>query len=237
MPVGTNTYMGLAVPRYGESEIMQESAQDVLTFQHSSANAGNFLVLRDKVSSGTESSLTGHSSLYREVNAGEGASGTDQDLFKIDGSGSLVGVSTVLGDNLFNGWRQPVVETTVDVTLTEADSGTLYVVSTAVATSMTFELPTGSGVPGTWYDFFVSTLAATGDVRIAASSLVAADIHLPGATSIVSTFAAITPENVLGAHFCRLTAATSLLWIMEHNGTYSSQSTLGQGNWIAGSTG
>ena len=228
MPVGTGTYKGLAVPRYDESEIVQQTTLDALTLQHSSANAGNFLVFRDNVSS-------------EQPLKGEGSTVTASDLLKIDGSGSVVGASTVLGDATIAGYRRPVVESTVGQELTIAQSGTLFIVSSAVGTSLTFDLPTGSGVPGTWYDFWCSSDVTSGDVRIAASSGVAAKIHMVGAgSSAASSQAAITvgtqAAGNLGSFFGRVTAATSLLWLFEANSGYSSISTLAQNDWKAGST-
>jgi len=139
-----------------------------------------------------------------------------------------------------SGFKRTVVESTArSGTLTIAESGTLFVVSSAVGTSLTFDLPVGSGVPGTWYEFWLSSDVTSGDVRIAASSAVAAKIHGYGdGTSAVSTFAAITPVTTaaLGSFFARLTAVTSLLWAAEFNGGYSSVTTLSAGTWAAGST-
>ncbi len=236
MPVGINTYKGLAVPRYGESELLQQTTNDLLTMQHSSANAGNFLVLRDRIS--TVAGLT----------FADGSTVTGSDLFKIDGSGSLVAASTVLGDATMAGLRRPVVESTVGQTLTIAQSGTLFVVSSAVGTSLTFDLPVGSGVPGTWYEFWVSSHSEIGDVRVSVSSLVAAKLHgtavissaSGAASSVVSTFASLTPmllgDGNFGSRYLRVTALTSLLWAFETNGGYSSASSLGAGMWQAGST-
>ena len=104
---------------------------------------------------------------------------------------------------------------------------------------MTFDLPVGDGVPGTWYEFFVSSVALDGDVRISASSDVAAKIHGYGTgTSEISTFASITMASTatLHSHFARLTAVTSMLWAFEHAGGYSSVTSLGAAQWQVGST-
>ncbi|KKN15576.1 hypothetical protein LCGC14_0984610 [marine sediment metagenome] len=226
MPIGVNTYKGLGVPLYGESEILQESTLDILTLQHSSAQAGNFLVLRDKVSSAGG-------------NFGQGSTDTAFDLFKINADGDIVIASTVLGDGTIKGFKRPVVESTVGQALTIAQSGTLFVVSSAVGTSMTFDLPVGAGVPGTWYEFFVSSVALTGDVRISASSDVAVKIHGYGdGTSEISTFASITMASTgtFHSHFARLTAVTSMLWAFESAGGYSSVTSLSAGMWQVGST-
>jgi len=56
-----NSYKGLAVPLDGESKIQQVSTKDVLTFEHSTANAGRFITFRDSINSslnGNGSTLT-----------------------------------------------------------------------------------------------------------------------------------------------------------------------------------
>ena len=53
MTVGVNTYDGLAVPLFGESEIIgQTAATDILTITGASSQSGDFLTLRD--TNGTE---------------------------------------------------------------------------------------------------------------------------------------------------------------------------------------
>lgn len=53
MTVGTKTYLGIAVPLFGESEIVQQTAAtDLLTLTGAGSQSGDFLVARN--SSGTE---------------------------------------------------------------------------------------------------------------------------------------------------------------------------------------
>lgn len=53
MTVGNKTYMGNAMPIYGEAEIVQETlATDILTITGATSQSGDFLVCRN--SSGTE---------------------------------------------------------------------------------------------------------------------------------------------------------------------------------------
>lgn len=53
MTVGTNTYMGLAVPIAGESEIKQQTVgNDILTITGKTSQTGDFLVCR--IAAGTE---------------------------------------------------------------------------------------------------------------------------------------------------------------------------------------
>lgn len=48
MTAGSSTYMGMAVPIYGESIIKQQTAAtDVLTIQGANGQSGDFLVIRD----------------------------------------------------------------------------------------------------------------------------------------------------------------------------------------------
>lgn len=48
-----DTYKNLGVPRYGETEVRQQSTADIWTLTHSSANAGKFLVGRDFLAEGS----------------------------------------------------------------------------------------------------------------------------------------------------------------------------------------
>lgn len=53
MTVGTKSFMGLAVPLYGESQIAQQTAAtDILTITGAGSQSGDFIVCRN--SSGTE---------------------------------------------------------------------------------------------------------------------------------------------------------------------------------------
>jgi hypothetical protein len=48
MTVGTSTYMGLAVPLFGEAKIVQTTgATDILTIEGGDGQTGDFVVLRD----------------------------------------------------------------------------------------------------------------------------------------------------------------------------------------------
>lgn len=226
MALGNDSYKGLGLPAYGNTRMTGVSTADILTLQHSSANQGNFLVLRDAASSVFPQSTI-------DVN----------DILRISVAGNITNLGT---GGAMAGFKRPVVLTTVSRVLTPEESGTLFVVSSAVGTSMTFDLPApGTNPAGVWYEFWVTSAAATnGDVRIAATSASAAAIHGLGlvssaaGTSIISTFAAITPLTTaaLGSYWCRLTAVTSLLWAMEDNSGYSTESTLGAGQWSLGST-
>lgn len=47
MPEGNSTYMGLAVPIYGEAEILQKTAaNDILTLTKVTASSGDYLVMQ-----------------------------------------------------------------------------------------------------------------------------------------------------------------------------------------------
>jgi len=52
MAEGVNTYMGLAVPLFGESEIVaQTAANDILTITGATSHTGDFLVCQDSTGS------------------------------------------------------------------------------------------------------------------------------------------------------------------------------------------
>lgn len=225
MALGTDTYKGLGLLKQGNALIRGLTTAEVLTIEHSSHNQGNFLVLRDSPVS----------SIFPDSTA------TDLDLLRFTGSGGMTAIPVAAGDAEITGFRHPVVESTVGQALTVLQSGTLFVVSSAVGTSMTFDLPVGSDVPGTWYEFWLSSDITSGDVRIAASSNVAAKIHasMLDASSLISTYAAVTIFSTarLGSFFARITALTSLLWLFENNsGNGSSVSTLTQITWKVAST-
>lgn len=224
MPRGTDFYTGLGLPTHGNTLMRGRTTADILTIEHSTVNQGNFLVLRDSPVS----------SLFPNATA------TDLDILRIDAGGSFVGVSTVVGDNVMQGMKRRIVDTSVTTALRVEDSGTLFVVSSLAVSTMTFELPTGSGVPGVYYDFWFSSRNIAAPIRIAASSLVAAQIHGVGqGTSVISTFAAIAAESTAGATFIRLAAATSLVWVMYPGGGFYSSgdsSFSNGGQWIVGST-
>lgn len=236
MPLGQDAYKGLGLPAVGNAALGGVSTADVLTLEHSTADQGLFMTFRDAASSLDPLS-----------------SNEERDLLRLSAGGNIIGRSTVEGDNVLTGFHMPVVLTTVSRVLTVLESGTLFAVTSAVGTSMTFDLPApGTNPAGVWYEFFVSSAAALdeGDVRIAATSATAAAIHGHGlvttvagaGTSVISTFAAITPLSTNGSSgtefsfWCRLTALTSLLWVMENNAGYSSKSTLGAAQWRLGST-
>lgn len=228
MALETNTYKSLGLPTRGNTRLTGVSTADIYTLQHSSANQGNFLTLRDAASSVFPDSTV-----------------TANDILRVTEGGGITAISTVLGDVSIQGYRKPVIESTAVTVLTEANSGTLFVVSSAVGTSFQWRLPTGSGVPGVFYEFWMTSDITSGDVKISASSDVVAKIFASGldGTSVISTFALVTPDTDAGGNFAsffaRLTAVTSLLWMMETNqGGASSVSTLNSpGKWKVGSTG
>lgn len=66
MAEGSETYNGLAVPLFGESEIQQQTvASDILTLTGGASQTGDFLVMQD--SSGTELVVFGSSGLITAV--------------------------------------------------------------------------------------------------------------------------------------------------------------------------
>ena len=111
MAIGVNTYKGLGVPRYGESEMRQESSLDMLTLTHSTLAGGDFLVLRGNVP--------------------EGSTVTAQDVYSISSAGAIQGSVRPTID----------ITTADATTLTQQQSGSLIIVAANTDTSVAINLP------------------------------------------------------------------------------------------------
>ena len=111
MTVGINSYKGLGVPRYGESEMRQETSADMLTMTQSTLDGGDFLVLRSNVP--------------------EGSTVTGLDVYSISSAGAEAGgVQPVI-----------TLTTAVDFQITSTMSGSLLHMPGGNATSMGVLLP------------------------------------------------------------------------------------------------
>jgi len=96
MATGLKTYEGLAVPLLGEATIKQQTAaDDILTMQGTTAQSGDFLVLRNV--SQTELSYFDSNGAFNAVGAAGGA-------------GVILGKGTV-GQTAFARLRLPILET------------------------------------------------------------------------------------------------------------------------------
>ena len=133
---------------------------------------------------------------------------------------------------------------TATLELTEAESGAIFFVPTVSTAKLS--LPRISSLRlGLNYEVFFSTFDALADFNIVSTNDSSADIALVGRTSALSTASAITPASSVGTAAVRLTAVSSVRWMMENisAGRPSSANTSDLttvdtiiGNWFVGTT-
>ncbi len=142
MPLSSvlGSYKGLGVPLFGESRILQDSTKDIITLEHSSANAGRFVTFRDSLSSGN--SVGGVSTKAT----------SDLSWFNADGEfvGSVVAKQTQVA----------ITGATTLTALTTANAYRLNVISTQAASSVFITLPSsGSCEVGMWIEILHNSTA------------------------------------------------------------------------------
>ncbi len=229
MAIGVNTYKGLGVPRYGESEMRQESSLDMLTMTHSTLDGGDFLTLRGNVP--------------------EGSTVTGQDVLSITSAGAVVGSEQSTVNNwsisetgAFAGYKRPVTTVssatngTTIYQLPTTLSGHLIVVDGGTQGLSVLLPPAVAGLEYTVYQS--SDHPATIDV--VCSSDDADDIILPGGNStLMTTAAALAPQSTIAGAMCRFTAINGARWIadvsLNSSGITSAVAEIG-GSWIAGTS-
>jgi hypothetical protein len=219
-PIGQDSYNGLCVPLYGEHTAVQvNSSNAVRTFMHSADNTGRFLMFMDYSTyydDQTPSSVI-TDLVVADIDADGGfrsVSGTSVKM-EMNSTGLYGGSTLIIGTSgkLQTERRIPVTTVasgTTGVTVTSADSGTLYLLSSANSTCH-IRL-TSTPFPGMYIDVFQNSTAA-GDVTI----LTGATGDSQGFVFYVSTgdfqsTAGIT-NATSGVMFFRVTALTSgSLW-------------------------
>lgn len=202
-----NSYKGLALPNAGEARMKQVSTKDMLTLEHSSANAGRFFTFRDSLSSAGA--------------RGEGSTVASADLSYFDADGRFVGPVV-----------KPVVTlTTVSQDLTSAHSGALLIVGEC-GTPAAYGLPKNP-TPGTFYEVYVSSQDAAGDVSINSTNDSSAGVEMSAISTNAGTAEGISPGSTVGTHFVRITAISSVVWYAEPGYSFS---TAGYGAWVIGTT-
>lgn len=218
MAIGVNTYKGLGVPRYGESEMRQESSLDVLTMTHSTLDGGRFLVLRNSV---TEGSTVTDQDVAAITSAGgfQSLSGTTVQ-FELNTSGIFRGTTQIMGQN--GGLIRQVISPTTGANFQVTSTMNGAIIDTGIndGTSMLVLCPVNP-TPGFWFSVYVSTQDAVGDVQINTTADSSAKIMLPGYTSAVSTGDAIEPGTTLGNHYVTMTAVSSILWLADESNGYA----------------
>ena len=220
MPVGSDTYRGLALPNQGEAELRGRSTDlDLLTLTGPSSQARDFLVLRSQVPAGSTR--------------------TDTELFNIGSSGELRAyqylvrtISTLGGTDAAN--------STV-MTLTAALSGGVYFTG-AFSSGVNFVLPNitalGAGITYT----IVQGVGASSHGANITSTAGAADIFW-GLTSVASSAQALMARTTAVGSAVTLISMSTNRWLaMPHLNISTAWSTTNDqitdigGIWGAGTT-
>jgi len=249
-PIGQDTYKGLAVPLYGESVIRQEnSSVAALTIMHSTANSGRLLMGLDNkdIESDARSSVVTDLIVF-DIDAEGGfrsVSGTTL-KFEMNTSG-LEKNTTVLintSGHLANYVTQPVVAMTTGANYSpvSSQSGTLFTWGENDTSSGMVLLPKNP-IPGTWFDFYMTSQDEAGDVRINCTANSSAKIFLPGLTSLVSSGDCIEPCSSIFSVFIKMTALSSVKWLARPSVGYVTAGSTDHkaaevncGHWTTGTT-
>ena len=218
-PLGEATYKGLAAPLFGDAVVEQENSSNyVRTYVHTSANTGGFLMGMDFRADKASSLLTDLALWDIDVDGGfRSLSGTTVN-FELNSSGlyGTGGIQLVsAAGNVLNSFRTVTTVTTGTTAYapTSTQSGSLFVFG--VATSQGVVLPKNP-TPGTWFEFYISSQAASTDFIITTTGDSSARIELNGVTSAVSTALYISPAvSSLGANSLSLVAVSSVLWLAK----------------------
>lgn len=212
-PTGENTYMGLALPAYGEWEQLQRnSSATMITLTHSTANAGLFLVGRNSVSSqffGPGSSAQG--GLRFAITAAGGysvRSGTTV-VFQLDSSGLYQGTTRIINaEGQFSGGSVASIITinTTASTLASSNSGKMHVLSTQAATSNFIYLPTSgvARVGDTWDLISETTAVSLWNLSILGANTGGTIFAHVGSTNSVATTGALDTTASTGAMWWRV---------------------------------
>jgi len=259
-PVGSDAYKGLAMPLYGESKLVQRNSSNaILTFQHSTEDAGRFLLGTDVRSSGTTaqpfSSILDNLAVW-DIDAAGGYRALSGTTILMELNSSFLGVEglssardwQIDSSGVWTGTKRTVttVTTGANYTISSTESGTFFHINWTSGTSMYMILP-ADAPDGTWYDFWL-TSADTGSSLnefTITSTAGGGRIHMSGTpTSVVSSGKSITPMSTdasLGVHIVKIETD---VWIAV--GTGYQQSTgdstnltlpdLVRGSWGEGTT-
>ena len=170
MPVGNQSYMGLAPALEGESEIRAKTtAVDILTITQSSGNDANYLVLR--------------------ANIAQGSTATSADQFRIDSSGGLAQFKFAVNTTT-------LTTTSTAVSIGSTQSGQFFVGSSAGWSSgakITLPAPTA----GAFYTIMFQAAATSVATIIEATTAGTVDI-LIGAGSDAATTVGLNANSLAG---------------------------------------
>ena len=260
-PVGNDAYKGLAMPLYGESKLVQRNSSNaILTFQHSTEDAGRLMLGTDVRSSGTTaqpfSSILDNLAVW-DIDGAGGYRALSGTTILMELNSSFVGVEglssardwQIDSSGVWTGTKRQIttVTTGANFTISSTQSGTLFLVGHTSGTSMYIILP-GDAPTGTWFDIWLTSGDAgssLGEVNIT-STAGSGRIHMSGTpTSAVSSGKSIMNGSTnasIGVRLIRI--VDDDVWIAV--GTGFQQTTgdstnltlpdLQRGSWFAGST-
>ena len=207
-PIGQDTFKGLNVPLYGESVIRQQNSSNApITFMHSTANTGRFVLGIDYKAPGPSfSSLLTDLAVF-DIDADGGfraVSGTTIKM-ELNSSGLWCGAKNIIntsGGTAFA--RKQIVAISSDgtsaYTLLSTNAGKMHMVSTGTYSSIVISLPTsaaGLGIkPGMYWDIYSNTTAANViDISIIGADTAGYILTHHGSTDVIKTTGAISHDT------------------------------------------
>jgi len=207
MPVQTvGGYNGLAVALLGENYLRAQTTLDQLTLEHSSANEGNFLVLRNFVAGNfTTNPIVDTTIVTNDLVRFDGLGGiqtvvADAIKMELNSSGLYAGTTQIvstLGSVFGRIAGQRLINTvaTTGTTLVAADSGSLTIISSGQTTCLV-RLPASAISVGDYFEVLQnSTAAADVNVYVPGTTGPLMYGHMNSTNSIVTTLAAVTHES------------------------------------------
>jgi len=124
-------------------------------------------------------------------------------------------------------WRKRVINystaSTATYSLSPRESGAIFVCPTV--STIHFALPRISSKNlGLNFEFYFSSADAVLDYNIASTIDSSAHILINGYTSAASTLSAVSPLSSVGGNHCKVTAISSVAWLLEnaYGGGFSS---------------
>ena len=218
MAIGLNTYKGLGVPRYGESEMRQESSLDMLTLTHSTLTGGAYLKLRTNVSEG--STVLGQDVLLIDEDGGVQALSGSTVKMELNSSGLFQGTTQIISqEGAFVKNIVALSGATTKHVILAANAGKVHSISTAAATSVFVHLPSsGDLTAGEEYEFISNTTAADLFHFMILGANTAGEIqgHLD-TTNVVATTGAVT-HLTSGALWLKFKVISTVgpIWAMQN---------------------
>lgn len=223
-PIGEATYKALGEPLFGDATVEQENSSNYIrTYVHTSANAGGFLMGMDFRADKASSLLTDLALWDIDVDGGFRVLSGTTVIFELNSSGLYAGAELVVGTQGTLLQATTITTGTTAYAPVSSQSGSIFIFGTA--TSQGVVLPKNPPA-GVFFQFYVSSQAASTDFIITTTGDSSARIEMNGASSAVSTVLYISPQvSSLGMNTIRLTAISSVLWLAEPSLNLSSAAT------------